>query len=389
MKHTIRWLLVTVAACLPAFAATAQTNSPLIQFGEAYTLHSKILNEDRPYWVYLPPSYKPTRNHAPQKYPVLYLTDGESSFPWACEVVQFMGDMLQIPELIVVAIPNTDRNRDLTPTHDSGIASSGGGPLFENFLSRELAPEIDSKFRTVPYRILFSHSLGGALAADSFLRQTNGFQACIAVDPALWWDNAILLHRAKEFVPATNSHAAIFIATANHFGEQPPNLIKGDSERFLSVLKAKAAPNLRLGYEYFEAEDHASSRLPGLRDGLRFIFEDYKPENFGDPGLDDAPSVENHFKELSERLGFEMTPPEAYVDKIGSWMLDAHQTDKAIGLFQLNVANYPAAASDYAHLAEAYVAKGEKDLAIKNYEKAAELNPRMGSAKRALEKLQQ
>jgi hypothetical protein len=361
----------------------------LVQFGEPYTLHSKILNEDRPYWVYLPPSYKPTRNHAPQKYPVLYLTDGESSFPWACEVVQFMGDMLQIPELIVVAIPNTDRNRDLTPTHDSGVASSGGGPLFENFLSQELAPEIDSKFRTAPYRILFGHSIGGALAADSFLRQTNGFQAYITVDPALWWDNAILLQRAKGFLPTTNSHAAIFIATANHSGEQPPNQIKGDSERFISILKEKAVPGLRFGYQYFDAEDHASSRLPGLHDGLRFIFEDYKPENFGDPGLNDAPSVENHFKELSAHLGFEMPPPEAYVDKIGSWMLDAHQTDKAIGLFQLNVANYPTAASAYAHLADAYSAKGEKDLAIQNYEKALELNPKMGSAKKALEKLQQ
>lgn len=387
MKHIFSWILVAV--CLPVFAATAQTNSPLVQFGQSYTLHSKILDEDRPYWVYLPPSYKPTRNHAPQKYPVLYLTDGESSFPWACEVVQFMGDMLQIPELIVVAIPNTNRNRDLTPTPDSSVASSGGGPLFENFLSRELAPEIDSQFRTAPYRILFSHSLGGALAADSFLRQTNGFQAYIAVDPALWWDNAILLQRAKEFVPATNSHVAVFIATANHVGEQPPNQIKGDSEHFLSILKEKAAPCLRLGYQYFEAEDHPSSRLLGLYNGLRFIFEDYRPENFGDPGLDDASSVENHFRKLSARLGFEMSPPEAYVDKIGSWMLDAHENDKAIGLFQLNVANYPTAATAYAHLAEAYLAKGEKDLAIQNYEKAVQLNPKMGSAKRALEKLQQ
>lgn len=368
------------------FVSVAQTNSPLVQFGEKYTLHSKILNEDRQYWVSLPPSYKPTRNHARQKYPVLFLTDGESQFPWACEVVQFMGDSFQIPELIVVAIPNTDRDRDLTPTHDSGIASSGGGPLFEKFLNEELAPEMDAKFRTAPYRILVGHSIGGALAADAFLCQTNGFQAYIAIDPALWWDNEILIQHAKEFSPKTNSHNAIFIATANHFGEQPPNKIKGDSERFVSILTAKAAPDLRVGYQYFDDEDHGSSRLMGLHDGLRFIFEDYKPENFWT--FDEPSLIENHFKKCSDRLGFEISPPEAYVDKIGSWMLDAHETDKAMECFKLNVTNYPTSANVYSRLADAYLAKGEKELAIQNYKKVLELNPNRISAKKALEKLE-
>lgn len=365
-----------------AFASSAQTNGPLVQYGEKYTLHSKILKEDRQYWVYLPPSYKPA--HTRKQYPVLYLLDGDSQFQWASQVVQFLSDSFQIPELIVVAIPNTDRNRDLTPTHDPSLASSGGGELFERFLSEELVPEISARFRPAPYRILFGHSLGGALVADTFLQQKNGFQAYIAVEPALWWDNAILLQRAKEFVPRPNSHDAVFIATASHVLD-PTNAIKGDSELFISILKAKAAPFLRTGYQYFEAEDHPSSRLLGLYNGLRFIFEDYKPANFW--ALDTPALLNEHFNEISDRLGFEMRPPEAHVNKIADSLMDPADVDKAIECFKLNAANYPAASSVYSRLGDAYRIKGDKELAIQYYKKALELNPKMTSVKKKLEGL--
>lgn len=369
-----------------AVTSAAQTNSPLVQFGENYTLHSKTFNEDRPYWVYLPPSYKTNRNHAPQKYPVLYLLDGEWNFEWACEVAQFMGDTLEIPELIVVGIPNTDRDRDLTPTHATNNVSSGGGPLFEIFLGEELAPEVDARFRTAPYRILVGHSIGGALAVDSFLRQTNGFQAYIAIDPSLWWDNRILVQRAKEFSPKTNSHDSIFIAEANwpHNLVDTTNSNKYATDLFLSALKTNSS-DVRVGCRYFDLEDHGSSRLMGLYAGLRFIFEDYKPTNFY--ALNEPALLEDHFKKISDRLGFQILPSEGYVNKIGDSLLDPVHADKAIECFKFNVTNYPTAASVYSHLADAYLAKREKALAIHNYEKALKLNPNMGSAKKALEKL--
>lgn len=380
------FVLLTLSVAAQQQTSAVQTNSPVVYFGEKWMLHSKILNEDRQYWIYLPPSYKPNRNHAIQKYPVLYLLDGESQFQWASQVVQFMGDSLQIPELIVVAIPNTDRNRDLTPTHDRGVASSGGGELFERFLNEELASEINAKFRTAPYRILAGHSIGGALVADAFLRQTNGFQAYIAIDPALWWDNEILIQHAKEFFPKTNSRDAIFIATADHPHTlaEPTNSIRSASELFISTLKTNLSSGIRIGYQYFEQEDHGSSRLMGLHDGLRFIFEDYKPTDVY--ALDEPSLIEKHFKKCSDRLGFEMFPPEEYVNNIGSALLAAHETDKAIECFKFNVTNYPNAANAYARLGDAYSAKGEKNLAIQNYTKALELNPNFKSVKKALEK---
>src|SRR5262249_2297163 len=121
-----------LALCFLAYAAAAQTNGPLVQFGEPFTLHSKILHQDRPYWVTLPESYH-TKTDT-QKYPVLYLLDAEWNFYLACAVVQFMDQSRQIPKFIVVGIPNVDREHDLTPAHNPNNPSSGGGPMFERFL---------------------------------------------------------------------------------------------------------------------------------------------------------------------------------------------------------------------------------------------------------------
>ena len=386
LSYSALLLLAFAAGVLCQRGSSRQPNQPLVQFGERYTLHSKILNEDRPYWVYLPSSYQSGANYRQQKYPVLYVLDGDWNFSWASEVAQYMSDSLLIPEFIVVGIPNTDRDRDLSPTHthDPDYPASGGGPMFERFLNEELASTINAKFRTGPGRILMGHSLGGALAADSFLRQADGFQAYIAVDPSLWWDDEILVHRAKEFIPMPDSHAAIFITTAGWRSLDATNLMTCSQKAFVSILKTNSSPGMHIGYEV-ESEDHRSSRLLALYDGLRFIFDGYKPM---DPLVLNTPLLINdHFKLLSSRLGFAVVPPERLVSGIGYGLMDAHQTNNAVECFKLNVSNHPNWAYGYRDLANAYATEGEKALAIKNYEKALELDPNTYGAKQALKKL--
>jgi hypothetical protein len=50
----------------------ASSNQPenSIKIGERYVMHSAILQEDRPYLVYLPQSYQ-SNEFAPKRYPVL------------------------------------------------------------------------------------------------------------------------------------------------------------------------------------------------------------------------------------------------------------------------------------------------------------------------------
>jgi hypothetical protein len=209
MKTTTLAALVAFLA-LPAWA---QNNSSDIKIGQKHSLRSQVLNEERPYWVYLPASYD-DKTYAPQRYCVLYLLDGDAHFHSASGVVQFMSAGIngnfQIPELIVVAIPNLSqdgRTRDLTPTASQlgpdgkethFFANSGGGNNFLKFLREELFPRIESSYRTRPHRILVGHSFGGLLVLHALLDSPELFQAYIAIDPSLWWDNQVLVRRVES-----------------------------------------------------------------------------------------------------------------------------------------------------------------------------------------------
>jgi tetratricopeptide (TPR) repeat protein len=72
---------------------------------------------------------------------------------------------------------------------------------------------------------------------------------------------------------------------------------------------------------------------------------------------------------------------------LGYDLLTKKRLDQAIEIFKLAVDTSPQSAQAYALLAEAYQAADKKELAIKNYEKALELNPNMNSAVEALKKL--
>jgi CubicO group peptidase (beta-lactamase class C family) len=61
---------------------------------------------------------------------------------------------------------------------------------------------------------------------------------------------------------------------------------------------------------------------------------------------------------------------------------------EAIEIFKLNVQLYPDSWSVYDSLGEAYANTGQKDLAIKNYQKSLELNPQNDGAVKMLAKLQ-
>jgi tetratricopeptide (TPR) repeat protein len=66
---------------------------------------------------------------------------------------------------------------------------------------------------------------------------------------------------------------------------------------------------------------------------------------------------------------------EGELNQLGYSLLQEGRTDDAVAIFKLNVESFPKSSNPYDSLAEAYAAKGEKELAIKNYAHSIELNP--------------
>jgi tetratricopeptide (TPR) repeat protein len=80
-------------------------------------------------------------------------------------------------------------------------------------------------------------------------------------------------------------------------------------------------------------------------------------------------------------------PDEATLNQLGYNLMGDKKLDEAIKVFQLNVQEYPQGWNCYDSLAEAYMNAGQKELAIKNYEKSLELNPDNHNGEAMLKKL--
>ena len=78
---------------------------------------------------------------------------------------------------------------------------------------------------------------------------------------------------------------------------------------------------------------------------------------------------------------------EGTLNQLGYHLLMQKKMDEAIKVFELNVREYPNASNPYDSLGEAYMNAGQKDLAIKNYEKSVELNPNNKNGVEMLKKL--
>ena len=369
-----------------------------ISIGKKQILHSGLLDEDRSIWIYLPRNIS-SALAAGRKYPVLYLLDGESHFTSVAGLVQQFSEAngnTLCPEMIVVGIPNTNRQRDLTPTH-SGVNTSGGGEIFTSFIEKELIPHIDSLYPTAPYRIFVGHSLGGLLVVNALLHHSQLFNAYLAIDPSMWWDNRTILKQADTLLTRERFKGrTLYLAVANTL---PPELdtttVRKDSGENTNHIRSillladrlkKANGNgLRWDYKYYSEETHSSVPLISEYDGLRFIFNFYNYKN--DNKLYDSSfsvtlaiaSINEHYKNISAKMGYQVLPPETYINDLGQYFLQKKWYDKAYAFFKLNVDNYPRSARVFESMGDYYVVMNDKENAINNFKTSLMLNDNSGS----------
>lgn len=78
---------------------------------------------------------------------------------------------------------------------------------------------------------------------------------------------------------------------------------------------------------------------------------------------------------------------EGEMNRVGYELLQNGKTKEAIEVFRINAETYPKSGNAYDSLGEAYLKDGNKKLAIANYQKSIELDPKNEDGKKALEGL--
>ncbi|HEV7241764.1 MAG TPA: serine hydrolase [Thermoanaerobaculia bacterium] len=94
------------------------------------------------------------------------------------------------------------------------------------------------------------------------------------------------------------------------------------------------------------------------------------------------------YRELRNASPDEYDFQEADLNTLGYSMLAQKRVDDAIEIFKLNVELYPQSANPYDSLGEAYAVKGDKELALQNYRKSVELDPKNKNGLEAIARLE-
>lgn len=267
-------LLAALQVTLPARPAT-DAPAP-VTLGQAWTLHSEVLDESRAVNVLLPPGY----DEGDGAFPVVYLLDGavDEDFVHVAGLVRFLETYELMPRSILVGIANTDRTRDMTcPWDDDGARenapTAGGSAAFRRFLGEELVPWVQAEFRTAGPSTLIGQSLAGYLATEVFVQDPGLFDQYVIVSPSLWWNDFALVEAIAPALVADPDRAGFVCLVV---GDEGPDM-EGPVHAFAAAL-ARHAPD-SLGWEFvgLPEETHATILHRGLYRAFEVLYGEAYP----------------------------------------------------------------------------------------------------------------
>jgi predicted alpha/beta superfamily hydrolase len=362
-----RWILLVVLGLSCAFLPSASADDPLlplpVQVGKIASIK---LGETREYWVSLPDRYAVSN----EKYPVVYMMDGEFNFnSGVIGGLRYHAMMGEMPEFIVVGIKNTDRSQDLFPeevTYRDGSKAGGRADQYLDFLREELIPYIERSYRTQGFRILFGTSNTGFTTVYALLRNPDLANGYIAASATLRLPS--LAARRDQMIRDFNGGRRQLILVMGEY--DLPTVLSGNGE-LKEKIELTAPEGLVCRFEVIRSEGH----VPGnaLSAGLRCVFDGWK---IAKPLNERTFSeIRAHVDKRRERYGVLSTLPESDLGDLGTRLLGEKKIAKAMEVLQYQVDSYPNSASARVNLGDAHRQNGNLTKAREYYEHALALEP--------------
>lgn len=349
------------ALCCLVVALLA-SSLPLAAQSRTYHLRSKILGEERAFHVSLPPNYEA----ANQRYQVVYVLDGHLKAFFDLAVAAAGYDIttggpheFAMPPQIVVGVEQKKRSVDLGTNQEA----------FDRFLAEELVPYIDKQFRTVPYRTLIGHSLGGRFALLAFCRNPGIFPAVIAISPSPGDSTGFQAMTGclrREFA-ANRTVLRQLVLTA---GDREGRLF-ASAVRLGDFVRDSAPPNWRMLFVDAAGLGHTDTPFRAIPRGIRFVQDAAvweMPPALGDSassGTGDGPSrrVAEFYRALSDRVGYTVPPSAKWLRAIVVAHLRNGEHAEALAAARRLTAAYPEDLTGWGVLADACLRDADADCA--------------------------
>jgi predicted alpha/beta superfamily hydrolase len=322
----------------------------------------------RAFTIVTPPSYE---SNSEKKYPTLLLLDGEyllDPFEGALKYGNYWDDL---PEMIIVAVNqnNGDTRFSDSEFDDAGFPSGTGAQFFE-FLGQELLPYLESKYRTLPFRVIAGHDTTAGFLNFYLYKDNPVFNAYISLAPEM----------APEMESRVADRLSKLTKPVFYYQATGENDLAEINEKATELdTNIKAIPNQKFGYlnDTFKGASHYSLVVKAIPNALYFIFDGYQPISMLefqnkilklDSGYTDY--LIKKYEDLNTKLGLQIKPRLSDFKAIEA----AIMKNKAFGEFQTLAAyankHYPKTILGTYHQAMYYEKTGNFKKALKEYQKA-------------------
>ncbi len=284
MREALRIILVFLGALmLSACAHVEDKPQPIEQAGpiaflpaldgDYFPLDSKRTKSRYHIFIRLPHGYAESPDTT---YPVVYLLDGDSTFPMLAPQHLFLTYDEGLPEAILVGIAYggfgeiNRRGFDFRPILEGG--GEGGSANFLAMLEDELLPRIDSEYKSDPEkRVLVGQSRGGSFVLYAAVERPALFYGHIASNPGREYPDRKLYGMGRA-MPQVTTDGLLVVAS----GSRDRDYLRGSALEWSATFAKRDDLPWRVNFLDIEGGTHAASLPEVYRRAMLEVFSSKK-----------------------------------------------------------------------------------------------------------------
>jgi len=236
-----------------------------------HEIDSDVYKGKRTISVFLPSSYN--LEGSTENFTVAYLFDSQFK-PYFSMVSSIMSYYEQTNEgvpMIVVGVHTANRWGEFVPAYkeDKNEQNIGADKLTA-FLTKEVIPLVEGKYRAKSFKVGVGHSLGGTYVINEITKEKSIFDAVIAVSPNLTVYNEQIVTQAVDYYEKSPGNRRFVFTSVGTEGGMEQNFKK--SLLHLDLITAeKRLKNMIWKCDVLQGENHMTTFVPTFNNGYLLL----------------------------------------------------------------------------------------------------------------------
>lgn len=269
---------------------SASQRADVVNASNVSTFEFSVLNQSAKSWrVFI---RKPDGPPPTQGYPVLYLLDGNVTFPIAWKIAEDACQACDVRNVLIVGVGYPTQFRiDTERRMEDFLPSRGevesGESRFLSFLATDLRNFLGERFKVDKSgQTLFGHSFGGLFTLRTLTSHPDMFNSYVVADPSYWWNDGSFLTDQERFISSFESATStqkvrvlleqsseMRTKTKKYVGITSEESIPQEILRYSVITNARAlssVKSLKVFYRHQNSETHNSMIDAAIEDALNF-----------------------------------------------------------------------------------------------------------------------